>query len=460
MAADELTDWGTGLGTKLGRLARALGVVTAICAIVLLAVILHFVHGSRICKGVSVSGIDLSGMTKDEAAPLVRAWAVKQAERSVTLTAMDRRWTGTLSSLGVRADWQDAVERAFSVGREGIWLNSAVCVLTRWGVGKHIIPKLRVDRDRLAKTLSKVSDAVNHPHKDARIRVVDSRIVIDQDSCGVKLDEKAALGVVARAAALGGNVVPLPIVEDRPDVTARDAAGIDTHLSSYTTSFNAGKRGRTHNLVLAARCIDGVVLKPGQVFSYNDVVGPRLVGRGFQMAQVYIRGKLEDGIGGGVCQVSSTLFNAVLLAGLKVRERSPHSQVVPYVSAGRDATVAYGHRDFRFENSNTSPVGLVSTVRGSRLTIGVYGSALDKKTVKVYVGRSSRTDAGVKTVVDATLPEGAKRLVEKGATGVSVVLYRKITMPDGTDAVETMRSRYAPQKATYAVGAVAAPSPE
>lgn len=446
--------------STLGLFAAGLALVVVTCLLVVLAITLQFGGGEHICRGVSVSGIDLGGMTRDTAAQALHAWAVEQARRGITLTAMDRRWGATLAGLGVRVDWKDAADRAFAVGRKGNLLNRAVCVLTSRGRGKLIVPRLLTDRARLTRTLSKANRAVSTPHKDARIRMVDSRITIEQDSCGTKLDEKACIRVVSRAVRMGQNVVRLPVVPDPPKVTARDAASIDTLLSSFTTSFNRGKRGRTHNLTLGARAIDGIVLKPRQVFSVNNTVGPRLEGRGFQIAQVYIKGKLEDGIGGGVCQVSSTLFNAVLLAGLAVRERSPHSQLVPYVSPGRDATVAYGLRDFRFENSNASPVGIVARVKGSRLTIQICGAAADKKEVKVYTGVVKRMPAGSKTVVDDSLPEGKKQLVEKGARGLEVVLYRKITMPDGQEEVETMRSRYVPQRAIIAVGPTAQALPE
>jgi vancomycin resistance protein YoaR len=448
------------LRTKLARFAAGLGIGMVVCLLVVLVLMLQFRSGSTICRGVSVSGIDLSGLTKAQASPIVQAWASKRAFRNVHLTAMDRRWSGTLASLGMRLDWRDAIERAFLVGRKDFSPNSAICALTRCGAGKSIVPQLLVDRGRLERTLRKVSRAVNAPHKDARVCIVDSRLQIVQDSCGLQLDEKAAVGIVSQAVRMGQNLVRLPVVPDPPDVTAQDAAGIDTLLASYTTPFNRGKVGRTHNLTLAARCIDGAVLRPRQVFSVNDAVGPRLAGRGFQMAQVYIKGKLEDGIGGGVCQVSSTLFNAVLLAGLTIKERSPHSQVVPYVSPGRDATVAYGLRDFRFENSDMSPIGVVAYVKGSRLTVQIYGAATEKKEVKLYTNVVKRMVAGSETVVDSSLPEGKTQVVEKGARGLEVVLYRKLKMPDGTDAVQTIRSRYAPQKAVVAVGPSAELPPE
>lgn len=441
--------------TKLGRFGVVAACVVVALLVVVLGITLRFAGLDRICSGVSVSGIDLGGLGRDEAGAIVQEWAGKQAHRDVTLTAMDRRWSGTLASLGVRIDWQDAVGRAYDVGRKGNILNRAVCVLTSGGSGKRIAAPLLIDRDRLARTLRKAGRAVSVPHKDAKIRVVESTIEILQDSCGTKLDEVAAVEVVLKAVRAGENIIQLPVISDPPDVAARDVEGIDALLASYTTSFPAYKRERTHNLTLASRSIDGMVLKPGQIFSYNTAVGPRIEGRGFQKAQIYIKGKLEDGIGGGICQVSSTLFNAALLAGLSIEERYPHCQVVPYVRPGRDATVAFGHLDFRFQNSNTAPIGVVSKVKGSRLTVQIYGSAQDKRVVKLYTGPISRVPAGSKTVVDATLAEGVRRVVEKGASGVSVVLYRKMTAADGTEVVEAMKSRYPAQKAVIAVGAVA-----
>ena len=130
---------------------------------------------------------------------------------------------------------------------------------------------------------------------------------------------------VTRALIAGKLSVPLPVVADKPNIVAADAAHVDTLLARYVTVYNAGKEDRTHNLTLAAKTIDGVILKPGDEFSVNDAVGPRLEDRGFREAPIFIKGKLEPGLGGGVCQVSSTLYNAVLLAGLKVLAGSHHS---------------------------------------------------------------------------------------------------------------------------------------
>jgi len=438
---------------RASRTAIGLAIVVVLFAAVVLAATISFGRGSRICRDVTVSGILIGDMARSQAAAKIDTWAAERARRNVTLTALDARWTGTLDELGARVDTRDALERALAVGREGNMLHRAVCVLTPWGSGKRFGARLLMDDARLRKTLDRLARQIDRPHKNATLRVVDNRLEIRPDGCGIKVNQDEAARTVSRAVTSGLALVTLPIEIDRPDVTADDAAGIDTLLSRFTTSFNPGKRGRTHNLRLAARTLSGIVLKPGMRFSTNETVGPRLMARGFRTAQIFVKGKLEEGLGGGVCQVSSTLYNAVLLAGLNVLERGHHSRIVPYVVAGRDATVAYGLIDFRFENSKSAPIGLITHAGGSRLTIDVYGSAADKRNIKVYTSASKRTAAGTQTVRDSSLPSGARKLIEKGSGGVSVVVYRKTTLPGGEIVTEVVsRDRYLPQKAVIAVG--------
>ncbi len=143
-------------------------------------------------------------------------------------------------------------------------------------------------------------------------------------------------------------------------------------FAGYTTAFNAANVGRTVNLSLAAAAINGCAIEPGGEFSFNDAVGERTAGRGYQRATVFVQGEAAEDYGGGICQVSSTLYNAVLAAGLAVTERWPHSLPVSYVPAGRDATVSYGSLDFCFENSSSWELVIRTRVRGGRLTVELW----------------------------------------------------------------------------------------
>src|SRR5439155_11763175 len=141
-----------------------------------------------------------------------------------------------------------------------------------------------------------------------------------------------------------------------------------------STSFSLRDRNRVHNIRVAAKAIDGLFLLPGEEFSYNATVGPRRASAGFRTAPEIVQGNLVPGIGGGVCQVSSTLYNIALLADLEITRRHHHRFPVHYLPAGRDATVSDGGLDLRFRNRLDAPVALLLSVKGGRLLARLYGA--------------------------------------------------------------------------------------
>ena len=144
-------------------------------------------------------------------------------------------------------------------------------------------------------------------------------------------------------------------------------------LSSYVTTYNTAKVDRTTNLYIAARNINGKVLMPGEVFSYNGVVGKRTVAAGFKSAGMYVNGKEINGLGGGICQVASTLYNAALLSNLEIVARSNHMFDPQYVPVSRDATVVYGALDFQFKNSRKYPIKILCYVQNGKCSFSIYG---------------------------------------------------------------------------------------
>ena len=157
-----------------------------------------------------------------------------------------------------------------------------------------------------------------------------------------------------------------------PYITAFDTASPGARLlSSYSTSFKGGAQGRRNNIALAAKALNGKIIAPGETFSYNDTVGPTSKRRGFSLARIFVQGKELKGYGGGVCQVSSTLYNAVLGAGLEVVERHPHSKKVYYVPDNMDAATSYGGIDFKFRNNLQESVKLSATVTNEDVTVNI-----------------------------------------------------------------------------------------
>lgn len=174
-------------------------------------------------------------------------------------------------------------------------------------------------------------------------------------------------------------VLEVPITETAPNVTAETAANVDqTTIGSYTTKFDPTVTGRVSNIVLSAQTINNTILGPGDRFYFNLVVGERTSARGYQKAMEIVNKEFVEGIGGGICQTSSTLFNAIDKAGLTVLQRSYHSKQVGYVPLGRDATVSWGGPDFKFQNNKNYPVIIKIMVNRQSGTIEVQVRAAAK----------------------------------------------------------------------------------
>ena len=189
-------------------------------------------------------------------------------------------------------------------------------------------------------------------------------------------------------------VIPLKVVY--PDITNSmigEEAFPDT-LSEFSTNYYAGNYNRTNNLKLAAAKINGTVVMPGEEFSYNDVVGERTIAAGYKEAPIYVSGRVEDGLGGGICQITTTLYNAVVYANLEITDRSNHQFVPSYVGAGLDATVAYGSVDFKFKNNRNYPIKLICSVEGGVAYFKILGLRTpDDYDVEIYArvtGQSAR----------------------------------------------------------------------
>ncbi|EHB62471.1 VanW family protein [Paenibacillus lactis] len=173
----------------------------------------------------------------------------------------------------------------------------------------------------------------------------------------------------------GPATIEAPRLPIYPKVDSEVLASIRVKpIGYYVTYYNSRNRNRTHNINLASKAIDSFVVFPGEVFSFNKVVGIRTPSRGYLPAPVIVRGELSEGVGGGICQVSSTLFNAIDRAGLKIVQRYSHSRNVPYVPPGRDATVSWGGPDFVFENAYNEPILIRAFSGGGKMTVSVYSS--------------------------------------------------------------------------------------
>ncbi|ARB37269.1 hypothetical protein FC605_10115 [Bacillus subtilis] len=173
----------------------------------------------------------------------------------------------------------------------------------------------------------------------------------------------------------GPSKIEVPEMNIYPKVDSELLAHISTQqLGQYVTYFNSSNKSRSHNISLSAKAIDNHVVFPNETFSFNQVVGMRTRNKGYKSAPIIVKGELSEGVGGGICQVSSTLFNAVDRAGLQIVQRYSHTRSVPYVPPGRDATVSWGGPDFRFQNQYNQPILIRAKRYGGSMIITLYSS--------------------------------------------------------------------------------------
>ena len=167
--------------------------------------------------------------------------------------------------------------------------------------------------------------------------------------------------------------IPLKILYPKVTTNMIGTEAFPDMLSNFSTKYAASNKNRTTNLILAAKKINGTVLMPGETFSYNKVVGERTIAAGYKEAPIYVNGRVEDGLGGGICQITTTLYNAVLYANLEVIERTNHQFVPSYSNASRDATVVYGAIDFKFKNNREYPIKITCSVANGIANFKIYG---------------------------------------------------------------------------------------
>ena len=272
---------------------------------------------------------------------------------------------------------------------------------------------------------------LGYPPEDASFRITrDDRVEIVPGRKGLQVDVEEAYQQLLDSLGNGQAkpVIRLSLAQVSPRRTteAITAMGVKGLLSAYTTYFDPTNVGRTYNIRVAAAALDGLLVPPGQEFSFNDVVGPRSSDAGYKNAKVIINAEFVEGIGGGVCQVSSTLYNAILLSNLEILDRTNHSLPVGYVPLGRDATVVYGAIDLKFRNNTESYIYSRSFVQGGQLTFKIYGNT-DYK-VPVFIRTRITKEIEPKTIYqkDSSLKKGEQVVKQEGARGYQVETERVI----------------------------------
>ncbi len=236
-----------------------------------------------------------------------------------------------------------------------------------------------------------------------------------------------------RSVALAIGVVLSTLLPGAAAARPVDAAYLWRHdapvlMGTYTTDYPGSKAGRNYNMARAAERLNGAVIAPGAVFSFNDWVGPADRSTGYRLAFIFVGDRIVPGYGGGVCQVVSTLYNAVVRAGLPVVDRSLHGLTVPYLPPGQDATISYGSLDLKFRNDTAGPVVLCARGEGPRVSVSIYGSR-EPPFTRFRTRVRAQVPVVTRTVLDPTLAPGASKVLAPGQPGITAHTWLYTAFP-------------------------------
>lgn len=278
-------------------------------------------------------------------------------------------------------------------------------------------------------TAKEIYDSIYVETKDATSDTKDGITVLVPETDGISLE----MADIEKALSEGGKEFDIPIKREKASVTIKNVQGnfFNDVLGTYTSYFNAGVAGRSYNIALAASKINGTVLNYGEEFSFNNVVGSASASAGFRQATVYTADGMVPGIGGGVCQVSSTLYNAALYADMQITDRRNHSYTVSYVKYGLDATVSYGSLDFKFKNTSKGPIKITASTNGGSITVSILGKKTNNN--KVELSSAVLETYPYKSVRKGTtdLEAGKTRRAQSGSQGMKVSVMKTVKDPSG-----------------------------
>ncbi len=406
-----------------------------------------------IISGVTIGGTDVSGMNAAQAKAAVKKAAEEYASRTIVLKLDEERSAeAALTELGMSvADLDSVIRDALDYGKKG---NPITCYKILKSAEKNENKKefpirYEVAAESAESALEEKLARILIQPENAKLTQSGGQTVVEKDVPGEKVDVKKTVSninsFIAGDQGKEDNTVSVETTESEADITAGDLEGIRDVLGTFTTYYGESDDGRTMNVESGANHIGGTLVRPGQEISADDLMAPYTEENGYAMAASYENNAVVESMGGGICQVSTTLYNALLLAELEITERYEHSIQVSYVEPSMDAAIADDVKDLKFRNNMETSVYIEAVLSGGNITFNIYGKEVRPEGRAVeYISETLETVESDETRYVATEdPIGTVYTRDNGHTGLKAQLW-KVVYEDGTEV-----SREAVNYSTY-----------
>lgn len=414
-----------------------------------------------ICEGVYINSLDVGGMTEDEARKALEEYTSGLLEKTVTVNVDENAVKTTVGELGFTCETEATVQEALNYGKTGNFIKRYKEIKDLEQEPKVLSLEVKVENTKIKKFVKKECSAFDIKAKNASLTRKDGKFHITEETTGRKVSvndttekiENYLLNDWDYEAA----VIDAVVIVAEPEYTKEELEGCTDLLGSFSTTYASSSASRANNLANAAKFINGTVLYPGDTFSTGKTINPITVENGYSIAAAYENGQVVDSIGGGVCQVSTTLYNAVLKAELEIVERSNHSMIVGYVKPSMDAAIAGDYKDLKFKNNLELPVFIEALTVGRTITFNIYGNET-RDTAHRTVEFESKVlqviqPGAEKITEDPSLPSTYRKVTQSAHVGYKAELW-KVVYEDG---VEVSRERvntssYAAEPAYVTIG--------
>lgn len=495
------------------QIKTALAVVIIITTILIISLIstvfaLANLTNDKIIDGVKVKGVELVGLSREDAKLEIEE--VVQQQLGMQITLKYENYETSISPAQIEASYcvDEAIEKAYAVGRDGNIIQNNYEILFAMLFGKNVEMDFSYNDKSLTQMCEDTSKKIPGALKETSYYIEGEKLIITKGTAGkiIKIEQLKKLIIDQIMEGRNKNAIEIPTEDKVPEeididkihqeiykepkdayyttqpftiyphedgvdfaisieeakklleenkteyeiplkytIPAKTTRDIGTEafpdlISNFSTKYDVTNKNRTTNLELASNKINGCVILPGEEFSYNKVVGERTIAAGYKEAAIYSGGEVVDGLGGGICQISSTLYNVVVKANLEVTKRSNHQFVTSYVEAGKDATVVYGAIDFKFVNTRKYPIKIVSTVKNGIAEMKIFGIKEEVEyDIEIETETLSYIPYSVKYIEDPTLNAGVEKVKQYGAQGRKTKAY-KVCRLNGVVVSKTLLS--------------------
>lgn len=400
----------------------------------------------KVIPGIYSAGVPLGGMTPEKAEEALRERLAGIDKEVLIIEGQGRQWNIPMADIGAVYDYREAVKYAYSIGHSGSLARRISELLGNRTEDIDVSLPLKFDPEALKRELDKVNSQYSKPPQNARIILSgDKEVKLISSEDGQEIDLE---GTTRQILNLKAGMFPRVVIVSKPvlpHTSEKDISGLTDVLGQCTTRFDADSQSRASNIARAAGLLDGTLVRAGETFSFNKTVSLLDGQAGYDKAPVIIDDQLVDDFGGGICQVTTTLYGAVLLSGLEIVERSPHSKPVKYVPPGLDATVADGLIDFRFRNNFGRPVYIMSSVASEdgSVKITIVGKRKEN-TIYQLDSQVKIVPPGIVMKSSPWLKPGQSVTTDEGSPGFEVSVYRVVVFEGGTEKKELISDDFYP----------------